>query len=393
MEARPHAADLLVLLLYVLLAASPLLAQSPQTPTAEIAWSFDTGGPVWGTAAVRDGQVFFGSTDGRVYALDIAHGDLVWSHATGGPIYGGVSLCGADVCALSDDGYLYRLNAADGTERWRFDTHRDSVIERHAPAMAAPGGTRWDFRTSVPTEAEGIVYAGSSDGRLYAIDAATGAEQWHYATGDVVRSTPVVAGEAVLFGSFDGRVTALDKTTGALRWEHVTDKPINSTAAVHDGVAYVGSRDTNLYALRVDDGAVVWAKTYDGGSWVESSGTLYDDTLYIGSSDWDSALAIDPADGSTIWQTRIMDGGVYSRPAVTDDAYYTGVFGFAPQYQPDGALVRLDRTTGEVVWIHRFDDLPDRDGHGLAASPVLAEGLILVGALDGTFYAFRETGP
>ena len=57
---------------------------------------------------------------------------------------------------------------------------------------------------------------GSLDGKVYALNAATGALVWSYTTGDEVSSSPAVAGGVVYVGSLDGKVYALNAATGAL---------------------------------------------------------------------------------------------------------------------------------------------------------------------------------
>jgi outer membrane protein assembly factor BamB len=54
----------------------------------------------------------------------------------------------------------------------------------------------------------------------------------------------------VYFGSVDGAVYALEAGTGKLRWRYQTDGPVASSPVVADGVVYVGSLDGCLYALR-----------------------------------------------------------------------------------------------------------------------------------------------
>jgi outer membrane protein assembly factor BamB len=66
---------------------------------------------------------------------------------------------------------------------------------------------------SSPAVANGVVYVGSDDGRLYAFGAggcgaATCAPLWSYATGSAVRSSPAVANGMVYVGSDDGRLYA-----------------------------------------------------------------------------------------------------------------------------------------------------------------------------------------
>ena len=70
--------------------------------------------------------------------------------------------------------------------------------------------------------ANGVVYVGSDDGNVYALNAATGAKLWSYTTGYVVTSSPAVANGVVYVGSGDGNVYALNATTGTRLWSFTT---------------------------------------------------------------------------------------------------------------------------------------------------------------------------
>jgi outer membrane protein assembly factor BamB len=50
-----------------------------------------------------------------------------------------------------------------------------------------------NFVESSPAVANGVVYVGSDDYNVYALNAKTGAKLWSYATGDSVHSSPAVA--------------------------------------------------------------------------------------------------------------------------------------------------------------------------------------------------------
>ena len=68
-----------------------------------------------------------------------------------------------------------------------------------------------------------MVYVGSNDNRVYALDASTGDLIWSYETGDDgVFSSPAVSGGVVYVGSRDNRVYALDASTGDLIWSYGT---------------------------------------------------------------------------------------------------------------------------------------------------------------------------
>lgn len=65
-------------------------------------------------------------------------------------------------------------------------------------AVTALTGVKWKFETgdeiwSSPVVAEGVIYFGSDDDHLYALDAQTGQEKWRFKTGDDVRSSPAIA--------------------------------------------------------------------------------------------------------------------------------------------------------------------------------------------------------
>src|SRR3984885_9936082 len=63
-----------------------------------------------------------------------------------------------------------------------------------------------------------MVYVGSFDRSLYAVDARTGAKVWSFPTGGSVFSSPAAADGLVYVGSGDGNMYALDARTGAKVW-------------------------------------------------------------------------------------------------------------------------------------------------------------------------------
>ncbi len=76
-----------------------------------------------------------------------------------------------------------------------------------------------------------------------------GTLRWRYLTGDVVYSSPVVVNGVVYVGSADDYVYALNASNGTLRWQYLTGNGVYSSPAVIKGVVYIGSFDDYVYAL------------------------------------------------------------------------------------------------------------------------------------------------
>ncbi len=75
-------------------------------------------------------------------------------------------------------------------------------------------------------------------------------KKWAYLTGSAIDSSPAVVNSMVYVGSENGNLYALDASSGAKKWAYQTSGPIfSSSPAVAGGVVYIGSRNGNLYAF------------------------------------------------------------------------------------------------------------------------------------------------
>ncbi|HEV2108846.1 MAG TPA: PQQ-binding-like beta-propeller repeat protein, partial [Thermomicrobiales bacterium] len=81
---------------------------------------------------------------------------------------------------------------------------------------------------------------------------------WRFQTGDAVRSSPVMADGVIYVGSNDGSLYALDAETGEERWRFTTDGPISGSAAVAEGAVYLASGDGYAYAVDAETGEERW---------------------------------------------------------------------------------------------------------------------------------------
>jgi len=113
--------------------------------------------------------------------------------------------------------------------------------------------TLWKFHTGGPVDSpvvsDGVVYFGSLDDKVYALNASNGALIWNYTTGANVLSPSAVAEGMVFVGSYDGKVYAMEASRCRLIWNYLTGGTVVSSPAVAGGMVYVGSYDHVVYAF------------------------------------------------------------------------------------------------------------------------------------------------
>lgn len=90
----------------------------------------------------------------------------------------------------------------------------------------------------------------SSVYRVFAVDIASGSEQWFYGTSSDIISVAADGG-SVYIQTFQGGVQAVDTTTAESEWSlNVRGEQINLIG----DTLYVGGYDDNLYAVDANDG-------------------------------------------------------------------------------------------------------------------------------------------
>jgi outer membrane protein assembly factor BamB len=371
-------------------AALPTLLPPPTSvstpapaPMGEPLWTFPTQGEVWSSPTVLDGVVYFGSDDHFLYAVDLATHRPRWRFETGDLVRSRPALADGRVYFTSDDNYLYALDAQTGEEVWRFNLGE-------ALAARAPIESGWDYPISSPAVAEGVVYVGSANMIFYAVDASTGQEKWRFQVMmGPVRSSPTVMAGVVYIGDWFGVVYALEAQTGQMKWSFNTGATVISSPTMADGIIYIGDRMSQssqpfLYALDAKTGKQKWRFSFNG-SWVDSSATVVNGTVYIGSSDWKRLSAIDAVTGQLKWYFA-GTGYMWCTPAVAKGVVYIG--------ETDEFFYAIDAGSGQEQWRVQVGKalktvaLPVHAFHGgVVSSPTVVDGVVYFGGLDGKLYA------
>ena len=321
-------------------------------------WSYSTSDSyVWGSPTVVDGVAYV-ATWPVLYALGADSGDLRWS----------VNFCCPEL-ASSDptvaDGMLYIGS---------FDTGLHALDAKTGAALWNYPGLARVF--SAPVVANGMVFFDDAeddngDG-VYALDAKTGKLLWFSPTSSSF-SSPAVADGVVYVGADDNNVYALDAFTGVELWRYTTDWVVRSSPAIANGVVYVGSWDRNVYAINATTGTKLW--NYATGDVVESSPAVADGVVYVGSDDH-NVYALDAFTGAKLWSYTAGDA-IGSSPAVANGVVYVG--------SRDGNVYALKAATGVRLWSYTT-------GYAVGSSPAVANGVVLVGSYGGgKIYSFGRT--
>lgn len=323
---------------------------------------------------------------------------------------------------------------------------RSSATTRVEALDAYTGETVWALPLDAvadhaPTIAGPFLYVGTRDGRLVAIDAATGTIKWLAQTRAAVAGPALVRDGVLYAGSSD--VMAVDAATGRLRWRHDVGNGVAWPIALDRGVVAVLAADSHFYLVSAKNGkrrlsfplwfspaagpaiserVVAFAGERGRVQAIDLEGTdipfekmvrWWRTRLYL----WDVVGSPPPVPRGYLWQRRDL-GGVAAR-ALGGDGRAT--FFAIDEQSGAGRLVSLANADGEAIWqaavdskvgvsatfvgadivvgtqsgrVHAFDSRTGDAtwqldvGHPLAAAPALVGDLLIVGSIDGHLTSF-----
>lgn len=242
-------------------------------------------------ALQTDGQVFVGTADNHLYALDADSGELQWEFPTehsiwAQPVYGDGS-----VYVASLDNSVYALNPDNGELQWQ--TMLGGSIASH------------------PVLSDGRLFVPSFDRQLHALDAQTGDEVWAADAENWVWGSPALGDDLVFFGDIDGNIFAVSAATGEAQWSASATGAIQSSLLYNDGVVFVTSGQTEgdeadrigeVMALDARDGSVLWQRETDAP--IFSGPILSGDSIVVVFLDGQAPIlnVLDREDGALTWE-------------------------------------------------------------------------------------------
>ena len=178
---------------------------------------------------------------------------------------------------------------------------------------------------SSPAIANGYVYIGSYDNRLYQLNASNISQKIaEFVTGGDVDSSPVVANGYVYFAGEDGKFYQLNASNVSIEVANYSDVLFYSygTSAVANGYVYIGGGDKKIYQLNASNVSQKIAE-YTTTDAVESSPAVANGYVYVGSY-WYKFYQLNASNVSQKIAEYTTGDGVSSSPAVANGYVYIG---------------------------------------------------------------------
>jgi len=352
---------------------APVAAVGPKHEP-KLVWELDLGAVVYASPRLGPGpeegqHAWVGTFSGRFVAVPLTGprvGQAVVDLELGGRVWSSAAISEGVVYVGTDNDELIAIDTATGTERWR--KRLGDCAETRAPG---PEGARCDVDGGPTIGPDGDLWVGA-DG-VYRISP-DGEIRWHWPEGGGAKhvySSPVVAADGRAYvGGQDGHITALDGS-GAVLWRYKVLADVDGSPGIgRDGAIYVGADDGRVYALR-SDGSLRWSFVAQGDI---RSAVAMGPAGHVYITSFDGNLYALGEDGSVDWVLPTARK-IKSTPVVDAEGWiYFGaqdrrLYGVAPN--------------GTVRW---SIDVGDEVDSSVAISE---SGVLVVGADDGKLRAYQ----
>ena len=219
--------------------------------TGKDAWRVNVAEPVSGGVGVGENLVLIGTKSGYVVAHNL-DGKMLWKAKVSSQVLSAPQVDLGTVVVRCGDSRIYGLNAVDGSRKW--------VYERATPPLS--------LKSSAGVVLDGgAVYAGFAGGKLISLRVDDGTVLWEVSvaqpkgTTEIERiaditSQPVVDGPLVYAVAYQGKIAAVDRATGRIAW----NRDISSYTGLNaeDARIFVSHANSAVYALDFSTGKTYW---------------------------------------------------------------------------------------------------------------------------------------
>jgi outer membrane protein assembly factor BamB len=247
---------------------------------------------------VAGDAVLCGDEEGYLHCVEAATGKPRWKFEPGGLIVGAASVLGDRVICGAHSQFLYGINLATGEKLWEFD------------CKGPVNGTQ-------AFEGDLTFVSGCSEPVLYVVDTTTGQEHDQVPLDDLLIATPALVDGILYFGTSEGLILAIDwkaKKTLA-KFETRQPREVHSAPAVTDNLVIIGCRDKSVYALDRKTLEKKWVYPTRAGN--DGSPVVVGDRVYIGSGD-KFLYGLNLADGKEVFKHGAGVSFAEASPAVAE---------------------------------------------------------------------------
>lgn len=412
-----------------------------QLGSLELAWAI--GFP--GLSGLRSAPAIAGDTlfypaavTGQVLAIDVETGCFRWARDVGAPLRASATLAeplpdGRRPVIVTDEfARVHAIDAITGENLWTVS----GVVDPEAATRLTGAPMAHDGRVIIPVSASGVARGADPDheccdgrGAVLALDAATGERLWRWVTmpppsytgernaagarlrgpsGAPIWSSPTLDAERGLLYVTTGENTSLpatDTSNAIIALDIDTGEPVWQFQAIPDDVWNMActGREPGPNCPSPEDSI---RRDWDFGSAAVPVSLPDGRDLLLAGQKSGHLWALDPDDGSVVWQQRVGDGGALGgnhwgiavdgeRVFLTiNDPHYSSM----TADQVDAGVFAFDSATGEPVWDYR--SAPDcADGrrervpgcerrYGFSATPLVVDGAVVAGNIDGRVFIF-----
>ena len=321
-----------------------------------IRWRYDSGLSLNLTPAFDAERIYLPLAGGMLVALRAKDGQLLWRSEIGGEL---------SASPTADDEQVYVASETGSPEK---NPRRATGVLR---ALGREGGvTQWVTPLMMPLRGaltlHGTkIFAGGSDGRIYAFDKQTGAVYWSIPHGAEFNCQPAVQGGRVYFGSEDGDLLAVEETTGRLIWRYRTKGWVRGAIAPVGNAVYFGSGDGYVYAVNSTNGNLLWRNRTGAGVQAVIPAA---ESLLVASLD--NFVYLFHLKGTRLWK-KLMPGRISARPLAIEDAAL-----FTPLSSSAGVVLAL--RDGKQVNL-----LPTGEEITTSASPIAVGDVVFLTTSHG----------
>lgn len=265
------------------------------------------------------------------------------------------------------------LDAWSGKTLWKKTLYKDED-----DGLEIAGGITFDGDA---------LYATTSAGHLFALDALAGDILWQVNIGAAVRAAPTVDDGRIFVVSHDNRLQAFAAEDGQLLWAHSgIDEGLSilggAAPAVSQGTVIVAYSSGEVYALSVANGRYLWHEALSAPAAhdpltnitaITASPVIAEGAVYVANMSG-QIMALSLKGGQTIWR---HDYSARSTPIVAGNA----LFILTSQNQ----ILGLHRKTGKIKWVMSLGEkgLEDEDAAVAWYGPILAGGRLMAISTEG----------